>query len=467
MSVITYLIEYFGLILSFVLILLILSKRKEARATLAWVVFIIFLPYLGAFIYIIFGNPRLKIIQKKVTKPQKIFYEKNYGTTQDYEDSEIGKEIEKTVGVMPLLCEDVRFINSASFKYSRLSEDILDAKEYILIEYYVFKNDETGKYFIDLLNKKLKEGVKIFFLYDGVGSAGLSLRNFIKEFKSLGGRAEAFLSPFDARFFIRMNFRNHRKLVIVDGKICYLGGMNIGNEYSGNDKSGVGWVDGHVRFKGEAVVSTLEVFVDDWYFATGENLFECLKRPLPDNNGGTSVHIIPSGPYKNLNKMYTSFFSMVTGAKKSINIMTPYLVPDEPVMELLKFVSNRGVDVNIVVPGINNHPLVAAAGRSYYEDLNKCGVKIYETKGKMLHAKIITIDDSVCFIGSSNMDNRSFKINFELNAVFYSGDFTFEVNEFITACRKNSTLITENMLRNKSFYKKLYESVCRTISPVL
>lgn len=467
MTIIGYLIEYFGLILSVFLILLILAKKKEARATLAWIIFIIFLPYLGAFVYLIFGNPRLKIIQKKVTKPQKIFYEKKYGATEEYENCSIGKEIERTAGVMPSLCEDVKFINIALFKYSRLSEDILNAKEYILIEYYIFRFDDTGKYFIELLNKKLKQGVKVFFLYDGMGSMGLSLRIFMKEFKSLGGRAEAFLSPFDVRFFARMNFRNHRKLVVVDGEICYLGGMNIGNEYSGDDVSGIDWVDGHVRFKGEAVVPALEVFVDDWFFTTGEDLTHCLKRPSENIKGDTSVHIIPSGPYKNLSKMYVSFFSMVSGAKKNINIVTPYLVPDEPVMELLKFASLKGLNVSIILPGVNNHPFVAAAGRSYYEELTKCGVKIYEIKDKMLHAKIITIDDSVCFIGSSNMDNRSFKINFELNAVFYSGDFTFEVNEFIAGCLKNSILITEEMLKNKKFHKKLYEGICRTLSPVL
>lgn len=463
----TLIFEYFSVILTVILVIIVLSNRKEARATLAWVLLIVFLPYLGAVIYIIFGNPRLKMIEKKVKRKKDIRYEIASEVTDEYKLCLIGNLVTKINDINPLLCENLEFLNSASIKYARLAEDILSAKEYILMEYYVFRQDETGKFFINLLNKKLREGVKVYLLYDGVGAIGLSIKNTLREFKKLGGKSAAFLSPFNVKFFTRVNFRNHRKVAIIDGKVCYIGGINIGNEYIGDLLKGSDWIDAHIRFSGEAVVAALELFVEDWYFATGKDISNFIKRPEWNMKGDTSMHLIPSGPDEESSKIYNTIFTLINGAKKNINILTPYLVPDEPVVELLKFASNKGVDINIILPGKNNHPLVAAAGRSYYEDLVDSGIKIYETSNTMLHAKIITVDDRISLIGSANIDNRSFKLNFELSALIYKEKFTSTVLNFIESYKNASVLIDNEFLKNKKLYVKMFESACRTISPVL
>jgi cardiolipin synthase len=183
--------------------------------------------------------------------------------------------------------------------------------------------------------------------------------------------------------------------------------------------------------------------------------------------GDTSVHLIPSGPNEPASKIYNTIFALFVSAKKSINILTPYLVPDEAVMELMKFCSKKGVRINIILPGKNNHPFVAAAGRSYYEDLIENGVNIYETYNTMLHAKIITVDDAITLIGSANIDYRSFKLNFELSMVVYKSKFTREVLKFINIYEQESKLITIQDIRSKKLYLKLYEGMCRTLSPVL
>jgi len=445
----------------------VLSNRKEARATLAWVILIIFLPYLGAILYLIFGNPRLKMIERKLKRKKDITYLITSEVTDEYKNCMIGNQVTKINGIHPYLCANLEFLNSASIKYTKLAEDILSAQEYILLEYYVFRQDETGKFFLNLLTKKLKDGVKVYLLYDGVGAIGLTLKQTLKRFRDNGGKAEAFLSPFNVKFFTRVNFRNHRKIAIIDGKICYLGGINIGNEYIGNLLKGSDWIDAHIRFSGEAVVSVLELFVEDWFFATGEDISEIIKRPILNMGGDTSIHVLPSGPNEETSMIYNSLFALISGAKKKINILTPYLVPDEPILELLKFTAKKGVDINIICPGKNNHPFVAAAGRSYYEDLLNSGVNIYETSNTMLHAKIITVDDRITLIGSANIDYRSFKLNFELSALIYKEGFTENVLKFVEKYKSDSILISMESIINKKIYLKIYESVCRTLSPVL
>lgn len=466
--IITLLLEYFSLIFTIVLILVVLSNKKEAQATLAWVLLIIFLPYFGAIIYIIFGNPGLKNLMSKVNQKKYVRYNITSEQTEEFKSSEIGNLIMAVNELNPLLCSNLEFLHNASIKYVKLAEDILSARNYILIEYYVFRQDETGRFFINLLVKKLNEGVKVYLLYDGVGAIGLSLRrHFLHEFKKSGGFAYPFLSPLKLKTFTRINFRNHRKIVIIDGKICYLGGINIGNEYIGDLSKGGDWIDAHVRFTGEAVVSALELFVEDWLFATKEDISDVVLRPVDNMGGDTSVHLIPSGPNEPASKIYNTIFALFVSAKKSINILTPYLVPDEAVMELMKFCSKKGVRINIILPGKNNHPFVAAAGRSYYEDLIENGVNIYETYNTMLHAKIITVDDAITLIGSANIDYRSFKLNFELSMVVYKSKFTREVLKFINIYEQESKLITIQDIRSKKLYLKLYEGMCRTLSPVL
>lgn len=463
----TIFLEYLSLILTIFLILVVLSNRKEARATLAWLMFIIFFPYFGAILYLIFGNPRLKMIERKLKRKTDIRYSITSEFTDEYKNCMIGNQVTKINNIHPYLCSNLEFLNSASIKYAKLAEDILMAKEYILLEYYVFRQDETGKFFLNLLTKKLKEGVKVYLLYDGVGAIGLTLKQTLKKFKNSGGRAEAFLSPFNVRFFTRVNFRNHRKIAIIDGKICYLGGINIGNEYIGNFMKGSEWIDAHIRFAGEAVVAVLDIFAEDWVFTTGEDISDVIKRPGLNMKGDTTIHILPAGPSEETSVIYNSLFTLISGAKKKINILTPYLVPDEPILELLKFTAKKGVDIDIICPGKNNHPFVAAAGRSYYEDLLKNGVNIYETSNTMLHAKIITVDDRITLIGSANIDYRSFKLNYELSALIYKERFTENVLKFIEKYKSGSMLISTEFIRDKKMYLKIYESVCRTLSPVL
>jgi len=460
--------EYFSLILSIALILVILSGRKEARATFSWVLVIIFFPYLGALLYLIFGNPSLKkLVDVKLKSRRSISVKKYFDRMPEYKNSRLASLVETVTNLKPQLCYDLELIPSATDKYSKLAKDLLNAKHYILVEYYVFRQDETGDFFLKLLEYKAEQGVKVFFLYDGMGAVGITLKNYLKNLKMNGGKCGAFLSPLSYKSILRMNFRNHRKIVVVDGRVSYTGGINIGNEYIGDLIGNTKWADAHVRFSGDAVYAVEEVFSADWYFATGEDITELLHKKHARVGGDVNLHVIPSGPDQSSPLIYDTIFSTLSAAEKEIDIITPYLVPDQPIIQTLKNASKRGVKVRILLPGRNNHPFVAAAGRSYYEELVESGVEIYETKNVMLHAKIIMIDGFWTTLGSANMDARSFRLNFELNVVVYSKKFASSTINLIDSYFEMANQIELHALQNKKFSNRIFEGVCRTLSPVL
>lgn len=460
--------EYFGLILSISLVLIVLSGRKEARATFSWVIIIIFFPYIGALLYLIFGNPRLKkLVDVKLKSRRNVSVKKYFDKMPEYKNSKLANLVETVISLKPQLCYDLELLPSATDKYSKLSKDILNAKDYILIEYYVFRQDETGDFFLKLLEYKASQGVKVFFLYDGMGAIGITLKNYLKNFKKNGGKCAAFLSPLNYKSILRMNFRNHRKIVVVDGRVSYTGGINIGNEYIGDLIGSTKWVDTHIRFSGDAVYAVEEIFAEDWYFATGEDITDLVHKKHAKVGGDVNIHVIPSGPDQSSPLIYDTIFSTLCAAEKEIDIITPYLVPDQPIIQALKNASKRGVRVRILLPGKNNHRFVAAAGRSYYEELVEAGVEIYETKNVMLHAKIVMIDGFWTTLGSANMDARSFRINFEMNAVIYSKNFASDTTNLINSYFEISKRIELQALQNKKFSHRIFEGICRTLSPVL
>ncbi|MDY6820080.1 MAG: cardiolipin synthase [Deferribacterota bacterium] len=462
-------IQFIGHLISVVVILMILSGRREARATLSWLLIVIVFPYIGALLYFIFGYPTIKMmVDVKLKRDVNIDIYRYYNQLEEFEKNEKGQMILKVTNCSPTLCSNFEIFTSARDKYNRLIDDIKRAKYYIFLEYYVFRQDETGKYFIDLLARKASEGVKVYFLYDGIGAMGLSIRRgFLRPLVKAGGKVGVFLSPFSLKTFLKLNFRNHRKIAIVDGEVCYTGGMNIGNEYIGEVFNQSKWYDIHARFYGDAVHEVEEVFARDWYFSTNENLQELIRKHERKVGGDTTVQVISSGPDQKIPLIYNTLYTAISLAKERIDIITPYLIPDQPLMELLRNLAMRGVKIRLILPGYNNHPLVAYAGRSYYEDLLEVGIEIYETKDVMLHAKIIVIDNDWCTLGTANMDTRSFMLNFELNIIIYSYNFVKKVDEIVQDYLDVSKKVYYEDFTKRAYIKRIFEGICRTISPVL
>lgn len=466
--IINFILQHIGEIISLTLVLVILSGRKEARANLAWLLVVILFPYIGAVLYILLGNPRLKrMVEEKFKSYRRVSLKKFENHDEEFDKMGLGALVERITGVAPHMCRDLRLIIDGGEKYSLLSEDISSAEKYILLEYYVYRNDMVGRLFADLLIAAAERGVKVYLLVDGFGSFTFTFSRTYRKLKRSKVKIAVFHPPLGFKTVSRVNFRNHRKIAIIDGRICYTGGMNIGKEYAGGMYGERKWFDAHLTFGGDAVYPVEEVFAEDWLFATGENIGELMRSEQVETGGDTTLQIVPSGPHMPRPLIYNTLFTTLNRAKKSVVIVTPYLVPDQPVMETLKNTSNQGLDVKVILPGKNNQPIAAAAGRSYYEELIENGVEIYETKDIMLHAKIVVVDGYFVIMGSSNMDGRSFKINFELNIVAYSGHFADDVGRLVDYYLSQAEKIELEQIKNRPFPLRIFEGVCRTLGPVL
>lgn len=350
----------------------------------------------------------------------------------------------------------------AKEKYKSLFYDILNAKHSINIEYFIIRNDPLGKDFINLLTKKAKEGVKVNLLYDEWGSMNTTMRMF-KPLTDAGGNVYRFLGPAGV---LRVNNRNHRKIAIIDGKIGYIGGMNIGLEYMGLKKLSP-WRDTHIKITGSAVYSLQARFLNDLTSTKKELSKENYNSFFPEYNfcGNKCMQIISSDPKTKKEEIKLSFLKIINQTKKSIYIQTPYFVPDSSIKTSLKTASLSGVDVRIMIPGKPDKKYVYYITMSHIEELLKSGVKFYIHNG-FLHSKTIVTDCEITSIGTSNFDIRSFSLNYEVNAFIYDKDFALKnINAFLKDVEK-STLLTYESFSKRSFFKKIIEKILKIFSPL-
>lgn len=449
-------------LITVIMVLVILSGKREARSTLGWLLLVAFLPYIGAVIYLFFGR-------KHPYYPHRKTHPALSASTGERAESptETSPEMALTnsiTGVMPVMCSDLTLFVDAQEKYDRLIHDMENAKERIVLCYYVFRRDETGKKFLEILGRKAEEGVKTYLLYDGWGAFGLGLFGALTPYRRKGLKAAPFAPVANPFRMSRINFRNHRKIAVIDGKIGYTGSTNIGSEYLGRDKSFGDWRDLHARFTGQAAVVLEDIFFEDWRMATGRKI----AFPAPDHApGDIPLHVLPTGPDLTDDRLFPLLFAHLTRAERSIEIVTPYLVPNQALVAALSVAARRGLKVSLLVPARSNHPMVAAAGRSYYEELLEGGVEIRQLRDSMLHAKAIIIDGKWALMGSANFDNRSFFLNFEINIALSEPEFLSRLEKCFSGWRASSEEVTQQMLNNRGTALNMLDSLCRALSPVL
>lgn len=353
-------------------------------------------------------------------------------------------------------------------KFDRLFKDIRDANDYIHLQYYIINNDKLGNRLIEALTQKAKEGVKVRILYDELGSRKLPKR-FFKDFCLAGGMVEVFF-PSKLRFInLRLNNRNHRKLVIIDGKIGYVGGFNVGDEYLGlNSRFGY-WRDTHLRIQGMAVYGMQTRFILDWNQATEHHPVSYAPKLYPEDlsHGTVGIQIVTSGPDSEFEHIKNGYIKMILSAKKSIYIQTPYFIPDGSLLDALKIACLSGIEVNIMIPDKPDHPFIYWANLVYVGDLLKVGAKVYHYKNGFIHAKTIVVDEEISSVGTANIDVRSFKLNFEVNAFLYDEEISRRLIAIFQEDLKVSELYTlhEYQLRSRTVRAK--ESISRLFSPIL
>ena len=348
-------------------------------------------------------------------------------------------------------------------KFKDLLNDIEKAKTYIHMEYYLMHDDHLGMLIMEALTKKAKEGVEVKLMYDGMGNAA-NVPGFRSKLKKAGGEAKLFLPPRG----IRINYRDHRKIAVIDGKIGYVGGLNIGDEYVSKARKFGFWRDSHIRVEGDAVKDLELRFMMDWNFTKGRKLkIEPKYFPDVEYTGNINMQIISSGPDCKWDSIQYTYFKMINEANKRIYIATPYFVPDDSILEALRTAALSGVDVRVIIPANPDHPFVYYGSINYIGELMDAGVKCYEYTKGFIHSKVMTIDGLVTSVGTANMDIRSFKLNFEVNAIIYDKEITKEFDRQFNIDFNDCMLLTKEIYENKGRITRFKEAVARLISPLL
>ena len=465
--------------------LTVFFEHRNPASTWAWLMVILFVPILGFFCYLIFGREAKKeeMFRRKAENDFGTYY--GYMSEMDKYSMMISAQRKAIEGRIDIIdskhLNDLAYlhINSGSCitysnsvksyfdgetKFNDLIEDIRNAKDFIHMEYYIVRGDDLGKRIVSELEKKAAEGVEVRFLYDGMGNNTLSGR-FFKKLIAAGGKVGRFLPP----FITRLNYRDHRKITVIDGKIGYIGGLNIGDEYLGKVKRYGNWRDTHIRIEGDAVDQLQLRFIMDWNFVYNKET-ELSDKYFPEeknNNGNVKMQIVSSGPDTMQQNIRNGYFKMMNEAEKNIYITTPYFVPDEGIFAALKVAALSGIDVRIIIPANPDHPFVYWASMSYLGELLRVGVKCYQYTNGFIHSKTVYVDGFVTSVGTANMDIRSFDLNFETNAFIYDREVTREHEEQFLEDIKNSTEITLDWYDRRSPWFRVKEAISRLISPML
>ncbi|MEX1540184.1 cardiolipin synthase [Enterococcus sp. C62] len=462
-------------------IVIVFRERKETAQTWAWLLVLMFIPIVGFLLYIFFGRgiSQDKIfdlkIQGKIGKNLEIEEDKQALMRGLYPHPPTGQVDVKQLIYMLTVFEstlyttgnEVILFTDGREKFDALIEDIKQAKDHIHLQYYIYRGDALGKEVRDALTEAAQRGVKVRVLLDAWGSTQVNAK-FFHELQVAGGEVAFFFPLFVPYINPRINYRNHRKIVVIDGKIGYTGGFNVGNEYLGEVSKFGYWRDNHLRIYGEAVYTLQNRFLMDWNSQHVKEVSYAPKFfPKIDSVGTLALQIVTSGPDSEHEQIKLTYLKMISLAKKEILIQTPYYIPDESIHEALKLALLSGVKVQIQIPNKPDHPLVYWATYSFAAELIEYGAVIETYENGFIHAKTMIIDSGIVSIGSANIDVRSFKLDFEVNALIYDEGMATHVRKAFFADSRKSQLLTKERYENRGFIIKLKEGLARLISPLL
>ena len=473
------------LLLIFFVILRVLYDTRSSTKALAYILFIIFVPVVGMIFYFSFGinYRKRKLYTKKIVEDEPFRVEirnKMNAHSDEINNSGLIPDKNKTLaeyirraGSSPLTANNkVKLLINGEEKFPELLKALENAKSQIHLEYYIYENDVTGNQIAEILIKKAKEGLAVRFLYDDFGSHGLG-KPFIQKLKDAGVQTAPFYKIKWYALANRINYRNHRKIVIIDGLTSFVGGINMSDKYR-NDlkpKNKLFWRDTHLMINGQATSYLQYLFMCDWNFCSPNKLVynEIYFPEIPQNNTieNDVVQIAASGPDSSQPVIFYSLLESISAAKKSIYITSPYFIPGESLMDALIIAIQSGLDVKVLIPRISDSKMVNAAASAYYTELLQYGAKIYKYNKGFVHAKTMVIDDDLAIIGSANMDYRSFDLNFEVNAVVYSKNIAKQLKDAFENDLKESVQIDANSWLNRPKYIHLWEKIVGLLSPFL
>ena len=349
--------------------------------------------------------------------------------------------------------------------FASIFEGINQAEKYILVQFFIVKDDNLGRKLKARLISKARQGVRVYFLYDEVGCHNLPAP-YLEDMRAAGIEVANFHSRKGPNNRFQINFRNHRKIVLIDGKTCWIGGHNVGDAYLGNGPKFSHWRDTHIKIKGPANLPVQLSFLEDWHWATDRTIELDWQAALTPQ-GDQRILIIPSGPADKLETVGLMFTHAINSARNRIWIASPYFVPDEGIIAALQLAGLRGVDVRILIPDRPDHKLIYLAAFSYFKQAGKSGVKFYRYTKGFMHQKAMLVDDMVSAIGTANFDNRSFRLNFEITAMITDNDFNNEVEKMFLEDFSNSRIMEPDELSSKPYWFKFLVRLARLTAPML
>ena len=476
--------EILHILISIGLSIKILMDSSTSVKASAYILLIFLIPIAGVIIYLAFGlnHRKRKIYSKKIIDDEQKIEEiiKKVNLYRKENLPLFQKEHPQFNGLKNLLFKDVKSLLTRSNhlkllvggeeKYPELLNSIRAAKKHIHLEYYIYEAGNIGNEIGDLLIKKAKEGVKVRFIYDGFGSRKIS-KSLVKRMRNQGVEAFPFYEikfPFLAN---RLNYRNHRKIVVIDGNVGFIGGLNISDRYDNRQKNKCYWQDFHLKVEGMAAWYLQQAFIADWNFSSGQrlafayDLFNDFK--ITENTTNNWVQIATSGPDSKYPSILYSFLEAINSSQKEILITTPYFIPGLEFIRSLKIAALRGISIKIIVPKRGDSKFVNAVSKSHYEELLEVGIEVYLYKKGFIHAKSMICDEEVSILGTANLDHRSFDLNFEVNAVVYSKSFSKELKATFDYTLKESIKLDYEVWKERPFIKKLGAKALGLISPLM
>ena len=449
------------------IIVVVLENRNPVK-TLAWVLVLSFLPVVGLVLYFFFGRD----VRKEKLISRRGYFRLNKYPLAEYYERKSGEDrhqlmrfFRKVNGSLPFDGNAVDIYTTGYRMLSDLLKAIDGARHHIHLQFYIFEDDAVGRLVRDALIRKVKEGVEVRLLYDDVGSWKVK-QEFFEQMRVEGVETRGFLKVRFPMFTSKVNYRNHRKVVVIDGCIGFVGGMNIAMRYLKGVSWGE-WRDTHIRIEGCAVYGLQVSFLTDWYAADHSLITSSQYYPEIPVCGESSVQIVTSNPIGGGASIMQGLLVAITNSRKYFYIQTPYLLPTEPILLALKTAALGGVDVRIMIPERADSRITHLATLSYLDELMECGVRIYRYKKGFLHSKLMVSDDTVSTVGSTNMDFRSFEHNFEVNAFMYDYGTAIRMKEIFLADQKDAELLQLKEWRLRPWYQKVKESVIRLFAPLL
>ncbi|KRL87344.1 cardiolipin synthase [Lacticaseibacillus pantheris DSM 15945 = JCM 12539 = NBRC 106106] len=466
-------------------IITVFHSPRNIAATWAWLLVLVVIPVFGFILYLFtgrgLGNTKLfrlrtadRIGLKEIIDAQRSTLPRLKRTDTDEITQHRAATVEmfRQLDNAPLIRRNaVEIITDGNDKFARMFADIKAAKHSIHIEYYTFYSDKIGTQLRDLLVQKAQEGVDVRVVYDAFGSHGTT-NHWFKPLHDAGGKTIPFVTSRNAVVSFRLNYHDHRKIVVIDGKIGYTGGFNVGDQYLGRAPKFGYWRDTHLRIIGHGVQLLQVRFIMDWNSSVNQTdrlTYDLKYFPAPDKeiSGTTSMQLVTSGPDSTTEQIKLGYIKLINAARRRVWIQSPYLVPDDAVITALRIAAAAGIDVRIMIPCMPDHPFIYRATQYYANYLHQFGIKVYIYNNGFLHAKTMLIDDDMASVGSANQDFRSYSLNFEVNTFMYDHSIVRQLADIFQSDMEESTELTDKMIDAQGRWLRFKQLFSRLLSPVL